>query len=270
MLQSTGTSLSSIVRKYYIKRAKKLLPAYLLTNVSIMLLMAAAYHAYTMGKLPEEAANILHVVFRGCPQHLWANLCFLTHYLGWQACGKAERHVLCCACSHYPTIDIFPSSILAGTYLWTFTQQAQFYIAFPLALCSCRPWVTGFRTRVCILIALVATGGTFLRILLTHRLQFTFPMAQGQPAYPVWDIVKNCVLFLATRPDILKVFLLSTAEELANYFTITQAIYFSTSGRLSQLAIGALLGLAMRCQDFLAVVEKRCVYFGSYPLLALP
>lgn len=73
-----------VVQQYWRRRALRLLPAYLATNLVLLAALPPASSA------PEAA--LAHAIFMGnCPAGLWRNLSFLINFNSPQACGESQR-----------------------------------------------------------------------------------------------------------------------------------------------------------------------------------
>jgi peptidoglycan/LPS O-acetylase OafA/YrhL len=129
-LERSADSWRAVLR-YWRRRALRLLPAYLATNLVLLAAQPAT---------PAPEAALARTIFMGnCPAGLWRNLAFLVNFRNDQACGG---------------------------HLWTLSLQVQFYAAFPLLLLALRPRQPGFRTRLAWALAAAAGAGTVWRLAL--------------------------------------------------------------------------------------------------------
>lgn len=118
-----------------------------------------------------------------------------------------------------------------GGHLWTLSLQVQFYAAFPLLLLALRPRLPGFRARAAWALAAAAAAGTLWRLAL----------AWSQPAHvlrlPLGDLRQPAGLAIFTA--------------------VLRATYFTPAVRLSQLAVGAALGLLLRSHTPVSWLARR-------------
>lgn len=82
-------SISQTVLRYYARRVRRIVPAYAVANLLIILLEVAARHGQqTAGGLSPLAAAAKGFCFANCPGGLWANALFVMHFLGRRGCGE--------------------------------------------------------------------------------------------------------------------------------------------------------------------------------------
>lgn len=82
-LESSVSGLR-VVRQYWRRRALRVLPAYLATNLVLLAALPPAS--------PAPEAALARAIFMGnCPAGLWRNLAFLINFNNAQACGESQR-----------------------------------------------------------------------------------------------------------------------------------------------------------------------------------
>lgn len=214
-----------VVRAYWSRRARRLLPAY---GATLALLAAALPE---MGGAPVEAAVAHALDFPHCPSALWRSLAFLADLDTPSTCGRLGLGMLgaggdasakgsCTADSssmrHAASslTSLCPCPLLcsppAGYHLWSVSLQVQFFLAFPLILCALRPRAPGFRARLAAVLAATVAASTAWRL-------WSAASVPGGLRLPLGD--------------------LSQPEEMAAVRALLQAVYFG-EGQVAWLVGG--------------------------------
>ncbi len=103
------------------------------------------------------------------------------------------------------------------------------YIALPLLLCALRPRLLGFRRRLVLTLAAAVVAGSAWRYWSASRISFFLPIRDRR-----------------------------LPEEEANLNTLLDAVYLPTLSRVTELAVGASLGLLLRSPSAISWVICRC------------
>lgn len=192
-----GGSCWQAVLTYWRRRARRILPGYLLANVLI-----AVVFRTTPADLPLVARQARKAAHEGCPSGQATNLLFLTNTQSMmQACGA---------------------------HFWTTAVAVHLYIALPLLLCALRPRLLGFRRRLVLTLAAAVVAGSAWRYWSASRISFFLPIRDRR-----------------------------LPEEEANLNTLLDAVYLPTLSRVTELAVGASLGLLLRSPSAISWVIRR-------------
>ncbi|KAL4855648.1 Chaperone protein DnaJ [Chlorella vulgaris] len=192
-----GGSCWQAVLTYWRRRARRILPGYLLANVLI-----AVVFRTTPADLPLVASQARKAAHEGCPSGQATNLLFLTNTQSMtQACGA---------------------------HFWTTSVAVHLYIALPLLLCALRPRLLGFRRRLVLTLAAAVVAGAAWRYWSASRFSFFLPIRDRR-----------------------------LPEEEANLNTLLDAVYLPTLSRVTELAVGASLGLLLRSPSAISWVIRR-------------